>query len=63
MTDSHSPAQEEEPRSPGWLPALGLALFAAVAIAWSLCSGPAAGAGAAGQGAPGSSPPAATSAH
>jgi hypothetical protein len=62
MTDSHSPAQEEEPQSPGWLPALGLALFAAVAIAWSLCSGPAAGA-AGGQGEPGAAPPAASAAH
>ncbi len=42
MTDAHAPAQEEEPQSPPWLPALGLAFFAAVAIAWSLCSTPAA---------------------
>jgi hypothetical protein len=40
MSAPHASVQEEEPRSPGWLPALGVALFAAAAVAWSLCSAP-----------------------
>jgi hypothetical protein len=39
MSDPHAAPQEEEPQSPSWLPALGLAIFATLAIAWSLCSG------------------------
>ena len=40
MSDPHAAVPEEEPQSPPWLPALGLALFVAAGIAWSLCSGP-----------------------
>jgi hypothetical protein len=39
MTDSHAVAPEEEPQSPAWLPALGLALFIVAGVGWSLCSG------------------------
>ena len=39
MTDTHAAAAaEEEPKSPPWLPALGIALFVAAGIAWSLCT-------------------------
>jgi hypothetical protein len=40
MTDLHAAAaDEQEPQSPAWLPALGLALFVAAGIAWSVCAG------------------------
>lgn len=40
MSESHGhAAHEEEPKSPSWLPALGLALFIAGGVAWSLCTG------------------------
>jgi hypothetical protein len=52
MTDPHAATQEEEPQSPSWLPALGLAIFAALAIGWSLCSESPAPGAAAGSGAP-----------
>jgi hypothetical protein len=39
MTDSSHAAPEEEPQSPPWLPALGVALFIVVAVAWSVCTG------------------------
>ena len=40
MSESHGhAAQEVEPKSPSWLPALGLALFIAGGVAWSLCTG------------------------
>ena len=40
MSESHgNAAHEDEPQSPSWLPALGIALFIAGGVAWSLCTG------------------------
>jgi hypothetical protein len=60
MTDPHHmPRVEEEPLSPPWLPALGVALFVAAGIAWSLCRGdhPSASAGVGAAPASASAPP------
>jgi hypothetical protein len=61
MSESHGhAAQEEEPQSPSWLPALGLALFVAGGVAWSLCTGDsnaAASDAASASAAPGTAPP------
>jgi hypothetical protein len=41
MTDphaAHAAREEEEPQSPPWLPALGLALFIAAAVVWNVCA-------------------------
>lgn len=60
MSESHGHAtHEEEPQSPPWLPALGIALFVAMGVAWSLCTGDSktAASDAASAGAPGSAAP------
>ncbi|HEY3819039.1 MAG TPA: hypothetical protein VGL81_17840 [Polyangiaceae bacterium] len=36
MTDSHGTPPEAEPQTPMWLPALGAALFVAVALWWAV---------------------------
>lgn len=59
MTDSHHAVPEEEPQSPPWLPALGIALFIVAGVVWSVCTGDpggaAKGAAASGEGAPAAS--------
>ncbi|MGH7436974.1 MAG: hypothetical protein ACRENE_14975 [Polyangiaceae bacterium] len=47
MTDAHA-APEEEPQSPSWLPALGIAFFVVAGVVWSLCTGDSATAAASG---------------
>ena len=37
MTEAHA-APEEEPQSPSWLPALGIALFVVAGVVWSICT-------------------------
>jgi hypothetical protein len=36
MSDPHAAALEDEPKTPMWLPALGAALFVAVALWWAV---------------------------
>ncbi len=64
MTEAHA-AHEEEPQSPSWLPALGIAFFVVAGVVWSICTGDSATAAASGaasaSAAAGASPPSAPS--